>query len=95
MAILLRHVNEPIPPRASVDPTVDPRLSDWIERLLAKDAGGPPAARPPPGTRSRRSCSTGSGRAGAGRRAWLRVSGGASRRPPRGRWRVATRRTRG
>jgi hypothetical protein len=37
MAILLRHVNEPIPPVKSVDSSVDQDISDWIERLLVKD----------------------------------------------------------
>ncbi len=37
MAILLRHVNEPIAPVKSIRPEVDQRISDWIERLLAKD----------------------------------------------------------
>ena len=37
MAILLRHVNEPIPPVKSIDPSVDQDISDWIERLLVKD----------------------------------------------------------
>jgi hypothetical protein len=37
MAILLRHVNEPIPAVKSIDESVDPRISDWIERLLTKD----------------------------------------------------------
>ncbi len=37
MALLLRHVNEPIPAVKSVRPGVDPRISDWIERLLVKD----------------------------------------------------------
>jgi len=37
MAILLRHVNEPIPPVKSIDPNVDERISDWIEHLLVKD----------------------------------------------------------
>jgi serine/threonine protein kinase len=37
MAILLRHVNEPIPAVKSIDPAVDQRISDWIERLLVKD----------------------------------------------------------
>src|SRR3954468_24155276 len=37
MAIPLRHVNErPRPPR-DVEPSLDPALSDWIERLLVKD----------------------------------------------------------
>src|SRR6478735_4749072 len=37
MAILLRHVNEQIPPVKSVRPEVDQRISDWIERLLVKE----------------------------------------------------------
>ncbi len=37
MAILLRHVNEEIPAVQSVDPSVDPGISDWIEHLLVKD----------------------------------------------------------
>jgi serine/threonine protein kinase len=37
MAILLRHVNEPIPPVKSVDDSIDSGLSDWVERLLVKD----------------------------------------------------------
>jgi serine/threonine protein kinase len=37
MAILLRHVNEPIPPVKSIVPEVDQRISDWIEALLVKE----------------------------------------------------------
>jgi serine/threonine protein kinase len=37
MAILLRHVNEPIPPVKSIVPEVDQRVSDWIQKLLVKD----------------------------------------------------------
>src|SRR4051812_12021849 len=37
MAILLRHVNEPIARVDAVDPSVDHRIADWIERLLVKD----------------------------------------------------------
>jgi hypothetical protein len=37
MAILLRHVNEPIPPVKSIDASVDQEISDWIEKLLVKD----------------------------------------------------------
>src|SRR5689334_9545382 len=39
MAILLRHVNEPIPPVKSIEPGVDQAISDWIERLLVKEPG--------------------------------------------------------
>src|SRR3954451_1152311 len=37
MAILLRHVNEQIPPAKSVNPEIDQAVSDWIEELLVKD----------------------------------------------------------
>ena len=42
MAVLLRHINEAPVPACAVAPDVDPRLSDWISVLMAKD----PAARP-------------------------------------------------
>jgi serine/threonine protein kinase len=42
MRVLLRHINERVPPAATVAASVDWRLSDWIERLLAKE----PAQRP-------------------------------------------------
>lgn len=42
MALLLRHVSEPVPSLAAAAPGVDPRLAEWVERLLAKD----PEARP-------------------------------------------------
>ena len=37
MAVLLRQINDPIPPVNSLVPDVDQELSDWIERLLVKD----------------------------------------------------------
>src|SRR6476659_5655597 len=37
MAILLRHVNEPIAPAKSIRPEIDQRISDWIEALLVKE----------------------------------------------------------
>lgn len=43
LSIMLRHVNEPVPPAWSVNPEGPANVSDWIERLLAKD----PADRPP------------------------------------------------
>src|SRR4051812_32899701 len=36
MALLLRHLNETIPPASSVNPDLDPAISDWIGRLLAR-----------------------------------------------------------
>ena len=40
MAILLRHVNEPIPAVKSIDDSIDQGVSDWVERLLVKDPKG-------------------------------------------------------
>ncbi len=40
MAILMRQVSDPIPPARSVNPEVDPAISDWIERLLVKEPEG-------------------------------------------------------
>ena len=37
MAILMRQVSDPVPPASSVNPEVDPAISDWIERLLVKE----------------------------------------------------------
>jgi hypothetical protein len=41
MAVLMRQINEEVPPVDSVVPDVDPAVSDWVQRLLIKD----PAAR--------------------------------------------------
>jgi serine/threonine protein kinase/endonuclease/exonuclease/phosphatase family metal-dependent hydrolase len=37
VAILLRHINEPIPPVTDTRPDVDRSLSEWVARLLIKD----------------------------------------------------------
>jgi serine/threonine protein kinase len=37
MAVLMRQVSDPIPPPRSLNPEVDPAISDWVERLLIKD----------------------------------------------------------
>jgi serine/threonine protein kinase len=37
MAVLMRQVNDTIPPVRSLRPEIDPRVSDWIDGLLAKD----------------------------------------------------------
>jgi len=37
MAVMMRHMSEPIPAAAQVRPEVDPALSDWIDSLLVKD----------------------------------------------------------
>ena len=37
LALMMRHVNEPIPSAHTVDPALDPGLSAWIDRLLVKD----------------------------------------------------------
>ena len=39
MAVLIRQVNEDIPPACQADPAVDPEISAWIDRLLVKDPG--------------------------------------------------------
>jgi protein kinase-like protein len=45
VAVLMQVVNEPIPPPRDVDPTLDPALAAWLERMLAKEpAGRPPGA---------------------------------------------------
>jgi tRNA A-37 threonylcarbamoyl transferase component Bud32 len=36
MAVLYRHVNEPVPP---LNPDVDPRLDVWVNRMMAKTPG--------------------------------------------------------
>jgi hypothetical protein len=42
MAIMLQHVSDPVPSLASVRPDLDPTLSRWVERMLAKAAGERP-----------------------------------------------------
>jgi Protein kinase domain len=37
MAVLMRQINDPVPPVSSLIPDVDPALSDWVQRLLVKD----------------------------------------------------------
>jgi serine/threonine protein kinase len=37
MAILLHHVNDPMPAASSVDSSIEREISDWIERLVVKD----------------------------------------------------------
>ena len=37
VAVLMRQVNDPIPPARSVNSEVDQTISDWIERLLVKE----------------------------------------------------------
>jgi predicted Ser/Thr protein kinase len=37
VAVLLRHVNDPIPAVHTIDPSIDRRLSAWVENLLVKD----------------------------------------------------------
>lgn len=37
VAILVRHVNEAIPPARDLNPEIDPDISSWIERLLIKE----------------------------------------------------------
>jgi Protein kinase domain len=37
MAVLMRQINEEVPPVSSVVPDVDHAISDWVQRLLVKD----------------------------------------------------------
>jgi serine/threonine protein kinase len=37
MAVLMRQVSDPIPPPRTLNPEMDPAISEWIERLLIKD----------------------------------------------------------
>ena len=37
MAILMRQVNDPIPPPRSINPDLDPDLGMWLEKMLHKD----------------------------------------------------------
>jgi serine/threonine protein kinase len=46
MAIMVRHITEPLPPVSDVVADVDPAISGWIERLTAKK----PEDRPPSAT---------------------------------------------
>jgi serine/threonine protein kinase len=36
VAVLYRHVHEPVPSVLTVDPTIDPQLAAWLEKMLAK-----------------------------------------------------------
>jgi Protein kinase domain len=40
LAVLMRQINDPIPPVRSLVAGVDPALSDWVEGLLVKDPAG-------------------------------------------------------
>jgi serine/threonine protein kinase len=44
LAVLLQHVNDPVPPLHTVRPELDSRLAEWIERLLAKRASDRPSS---------------------------------------------------
>ena len=37
MAVLMRQISDPIPAARSINPELDPEISDWIGRLLVKD----------------------------------------------------------
>ncbi len=37
VAVLMRHVTHPIPPVTSMVPDLDPRISEWVEKLVVKD----------------------------------------------------------
>ena len=69
LVLLMHHINDPVPPANTVEPAIDPALSDWVDRLLVKDPrSSAPGRRLRHGTSSRRSSSACSDRAGGGRR---------------------------
>ena len=37
MAILLKHINEPVPDLRSVDSSIDPAIAEWVDHLVEKD----------------------------------------------------------
>ena len=43
-AVLMQHVRDPVPVPYALDTTIDPALSDWILRMLAKDPRERPAS---------------------------------------------------
>ena len=45
MAVLVKHIQEPIPPPRSLKPELDERLARWLERMLEKDPAAPTAQR--------------------------------------------------
>ena len=82
MAMLLHHINDPVPAPRELNPELDPDLERWILGLLDKHPESGRAARWRPGRRSRRSPSGCSGRAGGARRD---CSSSRARRRPRSR----------
>ena len=66
IAVLWKHVHEPIPSPRSARPDLDVRLVDWLERMLAKAPADRPAAPPKPGRSSRRASSASSAPSGGG-----------------------------
>ena len=45
IAIIWQHVNDPLPDTRALRPDLDPRLCEWVEQLLAKEAADrPPSA---------------------------------------------------
>ena len=37
MSMLVRHVSETVPAPSTIDPSIDPQLGEWMEKLLKKD----------------------------------------------------------
>jgi len=44
LAIVLQHINEPVPEMRALRPDLDPRLCSWLEQLLAKEAADRPSS---------------------------------------------------
>ena len=70
MAVLLHHINDPVPPLRASDPSIDPALAAWVEGLLVKEPDGGRGAPTRRGTSWRRSSSTPRRRAGGATLAW-------------------------
>ena len=63
IAVLMKHISDPVP---ELPAGTNPALAAWVQRLMAKEPGRPPAQRPRrPGTSSRRSSSRPKARSGA------------------------------
>jgi hypothetical protein len=43
-AVLMRHINEPLPPPLALNPALDAGIAAWLERMLAKDPAQRPAS---------------------------------------------------
>jgi serine/threonine protein kinase len=66
LAVLYRHIHDPVPPPLSIRPDLGPGIARWIERLLPRSRASVTSARWTPGRTSRSPSSRSSGRDGVG-----------------------------